>query len=219
MRPGRALCLFAKAPIPGQVKTRLAPAVSPRDAAHLYEAMLLDILDQHARLPGADRVLWYSPLEAREWFAGAAPAVYRLMPQRGSVLGERMGRLFRTHAGEGYSRVVLRGTDSPTLPPAHVDEAFGALERNDLVLGPDPGGGYNLIGLREPCDELFEFEMSTPRVLETTLERADAAGLSWTLLPEHRDVDMPEDLDFVRRELSDDRTPRTSRWFRHNRFV
>ena len=211
----RALCLFAKAPVPGQVKTRLGPAVRPRAAAQLYEAMLLDILDQHAGRPEGDLALWYSPPEARSWFEAAAPPAYRLVAQQGSGLGQRMSRLFRTHAGEGYARVVLRGTDSPTLPLEHVEAAFEALGVSDLVLGPEPGGGYNLIGLREPCDALFEFEMSTSRVLETTLERARDAGLSWTLLPEHRDVDRPSDLDFLLGELTPDRTPRTLRWFRH----
>ena len=213
----RALCLFAKAPVPGRVKTRLAPEVPPRAAAHLYEAMLLDVLDAHARSPGgADLFLWYSPPEARAWFAAAAPPAYRLAEQRGRRLGERMARVFRTHAREGYARVVLRGTDSPTLPLDHVDEAFGALSRTDLVLGPDPGGGYNLIGLREPCDGLFEVETSTPRVLEATLERARKAGLDWTLLPGHRDVDTAGDLEAVRGDLSPALTPRTLAWFRRS---
>jgi len=211
------LALFAKAPLPGQVKTRLCPPLSPSEAASLYQAMLLDILDQHASLEGAKRVLWYTPPEAASWFERFAPAGYALRPQQGADLGARMRRLFRTHVQEGFGRIVLRGTDSPTLPLEHVASAFEALERVDLVLGPDRDGGYNLIGLRRPCDALFELEMSTARVLERTVARASEAGLCVEMLPPHHDVDTAQDLAGIRNELSEALTPRTLEWLRNTR--
>lgn len=208
----RVLALFAKAPIAGQVKTRLSPPLSPDEAAGLYEAMLLDILDQHAEPGPIDLALWYTPAEAMDWFRRAAPPGYRLYPQAGSGLSQRMGHLFRVHAKQGYDRIVLRGTDSPTLPQGRVEGAFEALDRYGLVLCPDRDGGYNLIGARGAADALFDLEMSTPGVLDQTLAKAKAEGLRVHLLPPHHDVDTAADLGLIRNEMTLASTPRTLRY-------
>jgi hypothetical protein len=208
----RVLALFAKAPLAGSVKTRLCPPLTPAQAAACYEAMLRDILDQHVVEPNADLALWYAPDYAGAWFRAHAPARYRLVPQVGADLAARMAALFRAHAREGYRRIVLRGTDSPSLPLARVAEAFDALERDDLVLCPDRDGGYNLIGLRAPCDALFDLTMSSASVLEATLERAHGLGLGVALLAPHHDVDTAADLALLRRDLDSRRAPRTARW-------
>ncbi len=212
--PRRLLAVFARHPVPGQVKTRLLPALSPEQSAACYEAMLRDILDQHlADLPkDTDRALWYTPAEAGAWFEREAPSAYRLLPQRGPHLAARMAALFRTHAAEGYTRIVLRGSDSPTLPLERIHEAFRALEEADLVLCPDRDGGYNAIGLREPQDALFEVELGRASVLEQTLAVAKERGLRAALLAAHHDVDTPEDLERLRSEVSEALTPRTRRW-------
>ena len=211
------LALFAKAPVPGQVKTRLCPPLEPSQAAELYEAMLLDILDQHRAEP-CDLALWHTPAAAADWFRAAAPAAYRLLAQQGSDLAARMCHLFRHHADEGYTRMVLRGTDSPTLPAARVPEAFAALASGaDLVLCPDRDGGYNLVGLCRPVDALFELEMSTASVLEGTLGRARELGLRTELLAAHHDVDTEADLALLSAELCASRTPRTQAWLAKSR--
>ncbi len=212
--PARVLALFAKQPVAGKVKTRLSPPFSLEEAASFYEAMLRDILDQHSRDDGVDRVLWYEPTSAQQWFRSAVPEGYRLLPQRGDTLAERMQYLFHRHVVEGYTRLVLRGSDSPTLPIERIEEAFARLENSDVVLCPDLDGGYNLIGLREPQDALFELEMSTASVLEQTLERAREAGLRTELLPPHYDVDTGADLELLEPELSEALTPRTLGWLR-----
>ncbi len=206
------LALFAKAPVPGQVKTRLVPPLRAEQAAALYEAMLLDILDQHARAPGVDRVLWYAPADAAEWFERVLPPGWGLRPQRGDSLAARMAQLFRDHAAEGYDRMVLRGTDSPTLPLERIEAAFEALDRVDLVLCPDRDGGYNSIGLSAPCDELFELQTSSASLLELTLERARSVGLRAATLAPHYDVDTAADLSRLRRDAETRTTPRTRRW-------
>jgi glycosyltransferase A (GT-A) superfamily protein (DUF2064 family) len=177
--------------------------------------MLLDILDQHAGAGGgggADLALWYTPREGRAWFEKHCPAGYGLYPQQGARLPERMRELFRSHAEQGYRRIVLRGTDSPTLPRARVEEALAQLERADLVLCPDRDGGYNLIGLREPQDALFDLEMSTAGVLDWTVERGRALGLAVALLEPHHDVDTADDLRLLAAEASTEDTPRTALW-------
>lgn len=210
---GNIIALFAKAPIPGQVKTRLCPPLSFSEAASLYQAMLTDILEQHAACSGADRVLWYTPATAAGWFQHAARVGYELCAQQGADLGARMSHVFRVHAAQGYERIVLRGTDSPTLPLVRIASAFEALERVELVLCPDRDGGYNLIGLREPCDALFEMELSTETVLERTLACARERGLGVEILPPHYDVDTAADLATLQKELSEDFTPHTMQWF------
>ncbi|MGH9887678.1 MAG: TIGR04282 family arsenosugar biosynthesis glycosyltransferase, partial [bacterium] len=165
---GRILALFAKAPVAGEVKTRLAPELSLENAARLYEAMLLDILDQHAAERDCARSLWFAPAGAADWFARHTPDGWRRLPQEGSALAARMAHLFTVHAAEGFDRIVLRGTDSPTLPGVRVAEAFAALAHAELVLCPDRDGGYNLIGLRAACDPLFALELSHAGVLSQT---------------------------------------------------
>jgi rSAM/selenodomain-associated transferase 1 len=211
------LALFAKAPVPGQVKTRLCPPLSPAGAAKLYEAMLLDVLDQHRKLPRGDRVVAYAPEDALDWFRRHVRSEFGLLPQKGTSLGERMADLFGVQHGKGFDRIVLRGTDSPTLPIERVEQAFDLLENKDLVLCPDLDGGYNLIGLRTPHDELFALEMSRTTVLEQTIAKAAEERLTYALLPEHYDVDTAEDLDRLEPDLSESRTPRTLNWLRSAR--
>ena len=205
----RVLALFAKLPVAGEVKTRLAPRLSPERAAELYEAMLLDVLDQHAHERSCELALWFTPESAAEWFAKHAPAAYRCVPQRGRDLAERMQAAFEMHAAEGFDRIVLRGTDSPTLPAARVAEAFGALEHFPLALCPDRDGGYNLIGLRQPHARLFQLELSNATVLAATLARARELGLACELLPAHHDVDSWSDLLSLGPELDPALAPRT----------
>ncbi|HXX48316.1 MAG TPA: TIGR04282 family arsenosugar biosynthesis glycosyltransferase [Myxococcota bacterium] len=205
----RVLALFAKAPVAGAVKTRLVPELSPARAAELYEAMLLDVLEQHARARDWELALWFTPDDAAEWFAAHAPAAYRRLPQRGADLAQRMRALFEQHAAEGFDRIVLRGTDSPTLPEARVEQAFAALEHFPLALCPDRDGGYNLIGLRQPHPRLFELELSSATVLAATLARARELGLACEILPAHHDVDTWSDVLRLAPDLDSARTPRT----------
>ncbi|MBM4337541.1 MAG: glycosyltransferase [Deltaproteobacteria bacterium] len=207
----RILALFAKAPVPGQVKTRLSPELSPESAAALYEAMLCDIVDQHASERDCERALWFAPADARDWFERFTSAGWRLVPQQGVGLAARMAALFRLHEAEGFDRIVLRGTDSPTLPAGRVGEAFAALEHSELALCPDRDGGYNLIGLRAACDDLFALELSHTGVLSGTLANARSLGLCAELLPAHHDVDTWPDLLRLPAELDATRAPRTLR--------
>ena len=210
----RVLALFAKAPIPGEVKTRLAPQLTPERAAAFYEAMLLDVLDLHAFAPDCELALWFTPDESEQWFAKHAPQRYRRIAQRGETLAERMRALFQQHEREGFTRVVLRGTDSPTLPESRIAQAFAALEHAPLVLSPDRDGGYNLIGQCAPHDALFDLELSRASVLAATLARARELGLSAELLPAHHDVDTWADVVRLGAELDPARTPRTLTQYR-----
>jgi rSAM/selenodomain-associated transferase 1 len=208
-----ALVVFAKQPLPGQVKTRLCPPFTAEQAADFYACMLEDVLETTLRgsaALGLVAVLALQPPEAAAAFA--APAGLRCEPQQGADLGARMEHAFARQLAAGHGPVLLRGSDSPTLPFETLSAALLALERSDLVICPDRDGGYNLVGLRRPAPGLFSHPMSTASVLVDTLARAQGAGLTHALLPAGFDIDTAADLALLaeaRRQGAAGECPRT----------
>lgn len=203
-RPQRAddaLIIFAKAPIPGQVKTRLCPPLTPDEAATLHGSFVLDIVERirdaikAARVP-VDRFMACAPGPDHVFFKILAERhELRLLPQEGPQLGERMHAAFEAVFALGYTRVALVGSDLPSLPGSFLLDALARLHDHDLVLGPSLDGGYYLIGLTRPIPELFhDVPWSTSEVLALTRRRAEQLGLSSTLLTAWRDVDTIDDL-------------------------
>lgn len=195
----RALAIFAKTPLPGRVKTRLSPALSPQQAADLYRCMLLDTIERVAALD-ADKILFHDGAAA--FFSEMTPGV-SLVAQTGGGLGTRLEHALDTLRTTGYGPCVVIGTDAPDLPVAYIEEAFRTLEQgSDAVFGPAGDGGYYLIGLREGYGSLFQdIPWSTEKVLEQSLAQAKASGFSVTLLPPWYDLDCYEDL--LRPDLMD----------------
>ena len=198
--PGRpdgaaaTLLVFAKAPRPGTVKTRLAREVGHPVATAVYRRMGRLIVDRVAPAPAIPTVC-YDPdgaeAEVREWLG---PAPRRYWYQGGGDLGARMSRMFG-RAFERSGRVVVIGTDTPSVTAQTVTRAIGALDSADVVLGPARDGGYYLMALREPRPGLFAgIPWSTESVLAETLARCTALGLSVTLLEVESDIDTAEDL-------------------------
>lgn len=193
--PDAALIVFAKVPEPGAVKTRLAPPLSLEGAADLYGAFLADALAAFAA-PGAfgDGVdvavrLHLAPSDA-PLPAGLVPDGVTVHTQRGDGLGARMAQAFAEAFAAGYDRVVIIGTDHPTLPLSSVGDAFRALAAPSTVaLGPSDDGGYYLLGLNRPFPSLFEMTYSHAGVFEATLARAVEAGARPVVLPPWYDVD------------------------------
>ena len=146
-----ALVLFMKTPRPGTVKTRLTPHVTMAEAAELYRAFILDTLHMAQRTAGATLFVAWTPDDGRAELLNALgdPDVNWLR-QRGSHLGERLSNAFSAFRQEGWQKTVVLGGDSPLLPRDYVEEAFEALDRHDVVLGPADDGGYYLIGLGGP---------------------------------------------------------------------
>ena len=140
-----------KAPRPGTVKTRLTPRVTTDEAAELYRAFILDTLHQAQRIAGTDLFVAWTPDDGRTELLNALgcpgdPDV-NWHRQRGSHLGERLSNAFSAFRQDGWEKTVVLGGDSPLLPREFVEEAFEALDRHDVVLGPADDGGYYLIGL------------------------------------------------------------------------
>jgi rSAM/selenodomain-associated transferase 1 len=192
------LGIFGKRPEPGRVKTRLAAEFGADAAADIHDAMLFDVLetwDSAAVLaPGGRRVLVFDPADAGPWFDARVPGSFALQPQAEGDLGRRMRAFVAGELEEGATRVVLIGTDAPTLDPSIVIGAFLCLEGRDVVLGPAVDGGYYLVGCRATVPPIFEgVDWSTPQVLRQTLDRLEDTGLSLAVLPPWYDVDTPDD--------------------------
>jgi rSAM/selenodomain-associated transferase 1 len=188
----RVLGLFAKWPAPGAAKTRLAPG-DPAWGARVAHAFLLDTVERLAAV-NADRVLAFAPAEREVDFAAVVANRFALVPQAEGDLGRRLAAFVEQQRAAGARAVVLVGTDSPTLPVAHVERAFTELERADVVLGPAPDGGYYLIGCGPGRAPVFEgIAWGSGRVLADTV--AALADPRWRLavLPPWYDVDTAED--------------------------
>ena len=193
-----ALLVIGKQPAPGQTKTRLSPPLLPEQAAELYECLLRDTLDVARAVPGVTRLAHFAPDSAADYFAQLAPD-FGLRPQVGDSLGPRLDQVLTRCLSEGFERAVIMDSDSPTLPPAFVAQAFTALDEADVVLGPCEDGGYYFIGLKRPQPQLLrEVQMSTPHVLRDTLALAQRDGLRVALLPSWYDVDTVQKLERLR---------------------
>lgn len=145
------------------------------------------------------------PPEAARELAATLPG-FAPRRQRGDGLGPRLRHAFGTGFAEGAGRVVVVGSDHPTLPPEHVERAFRELDGADAVLGPTPDGGYYAVGLRAAAwpaaGGLFEgIPWSTPEVLAATEAQGRRLGLDLRRLPAWYDVDEPAELDRLRRDL------------------
>lgn len=200
--------VFAKNPVPNQVKTRLVPPLSSEQAATLYTAFLTDGCETLATLPDVDRIIAYTPAEAGSDLQALIgdDAIY--IPQIGADLGERLAAATQWTAEHGYTKILLVGSDSPTLPIAYVSTAFTLLGSREIVIGPSTDGGYYLIGfsvdtLGTTVPHIFEhIAWSTADVFRQTVARIGSLKATLGLLPPWYDIDTAEDLAFLHAHLS-----------------
>jgi rSAM/selenodomain-associated transferase 1 len=208
-----AVAIMAKAPRPGDVKTRLCPPLRAVDAAALYRCFLLDKIAAVGALAHAQPVVAYTPADARPEFEALAPD-FALVAQEGPELGARLHATLGALLAAALAGAIAVDSDTPTLPRELLQQAVDCLAaaESDVVVGPTEDGGYYLIGVRTAHRELFDdVPWSTPAVLDVTLRRAAAAGLRVTCLPSWFDVDTPEDLERLRTALPIDTARETSR--------
>ncbi len=208
----RAVVLMAKRPAAGATKTRLVPALSPQQAADLYECFLLDTLDTIAQRTDCTLVIAVEAAASAPYFAAVAPGVMQV-EQRGETLGERLDAVMCAGLDAGFTHVFALGSDSPDLPSGHLDAAFAALDRSgtDVVLGPSDDGGYYLIGWKQRWRRVvIDVTMSTSQVLADTLVIARELDAAVELAPTWYDVDEPRDLDRLRHSLAEVSGTRTA---------
>ncbi len=186
--------IFARAPIPGRVKTRLAAELGNEMATDVYRTLGSIVVRQVT--PVAAVTVWYDPPEAadavRSWLG--QDVAYR--PQPTGDLGARLAYAFAGHFAEHAEEPALAiGTDAPGVDADLIMKASGALRDAEVVIGPAHDGGYYLIGLKHHRPELFErIPWGTAGVLAATQRACAEAGITPNILPVLRDVDRVDDL-------------------------
>ena len=194
--------MFAKFWAPGKVKTRLAQSVGVEKAAAVYLSFLRT---QCKRFAAPGFAIAFAPDDKEAEFRGLLAEGLEgteLLPQGSGDLGTRMYRFFEASFREGFDRVALIGSDTPTLPTDYVRQAFKALNHDDVVLGPTDDGGYYLVGAKKHVPPIFtDISWSTESVWDQTVSRLKEHGVSFGELPKWYDVDDVMDLTRLMSEL------------------
>ncbi len=183
------VCLMLKAPIPGQVKTRLAASIGAEHAARIYRRL---VEHQLANIPHRWQIhVCFSPVDAlsemREWLG---PKL-QYSPQAKGDLGERLVHAVDSVFRSGCKRLIVIGGDCPYLDESTLAQAAKELAKADAVLIPALDGGYCLIGVKAPHPEIFrDIDWSTGVVCAQTEAKIAQAGLTLIILnPPLEDVD------------------------------
>lgn len=202
-----ALVIFAKPPVEGEVKTRLARDTGDPVATELYQCFLADIAAMVAAWiveskTSVEPVLAYTKSPDHPGYAVFREQYYKFWEQGEGDLGARMARVSQRCFDAGAKRVVIIGADSPTLTPAHLQRAITALDTHEVALGPSFDGGYYLVGLRQPSPEIFRgIQWSTDQVLAQTIAACRASSRLCATLEFWYDVDTFDDLIFLKTHL------------------
>ena len=195
------MAVFARAPVPGEAKTRLIPVLGAQGAARLHELLVQHALDTAVAANVGAVELWCAPDDSHPFFARCAlEHGATLRRQLGADLGHRMGAAFDAALGHNAALVVI-GSDCPALTPGVLREAAAALGAHDAVFAPAEDGGYVLVGLAAPVPGLFSgIEWGGATVMARTRARLAAAGTKWKELETLWDIDRPEDYARLERE-------------------
>ncbi|WP_276362502.1 TIGR04282 family arsenosugar biosynthesis glycosyltransferase [Daejeonella sp. H1SJ63] len=185
-----ALILFVKDPVPGQVKTRLAKAIGDQKASEVYRILLKNTLDISLPL-ACPKFVYYAEAvnEDDQW---NVPGYIKKL-QEGEDLGERMYNAFKDLFYLGFEKVLIIGSDCYDLKTEIIQEGFRQLNTKKVVIGPALDGGYYLLGMNALIPELFfDKAWSTDQLKDQTVNELRRMDISYSLLPELRDID---DLD------------------------
>jgi uncharacterized protein len=191
------IALMARAPLPGQAKTRLVPQLGEAGAAALAQRLLAHAVAQAVQAALGEVTLWASPDASHAAFADAQQrhGVTLATQLAGADLGARMAHVFSSSFAQVSGPVLLMGSDIPGLTAPVLQQAALALQSHDAVFVPALDGGYALVGLQAPAPSLFnDMVWSTPQVMAHTRARLRAAGLRHHELAPLPDIDEPADL-------------------------
>ncbi len=188
----KALLTFAKNPVYGQVKTRLAATIGNDMALTVYRLLLQHTVSITTHLPVQKIVFYSNSVQERDVWNNK---VYNKQKQSGNDLGERMRNAFAYAFYEGNKEVIIIGTDCTELTSAIIMEGFARLKNNDVVIGPASDGGYYLLAIKKIHDQLsHNINWSTNRVLHQTLAVCKKENLLVFQLQELSDIDNEKDL-------------------------
>lgn len=205
--PQGRISVFSKAPILGQVKTRLSSQHHADFSLALHSSLTLHCLTTVETAQLCPVQLWCSPDCKHEFFQQCQKDFsLTLHPQRGNDLGQRLASGFESILSQNSyatSYAIIVGTDCPYLTAEYLDEALRFLDQGgEAVLGPANDGGYVLIGLRQPCNDLFSnINWGHDQVMSETKQRINSLGLDYLELDALDDVDRPADLILLRKKI------------------
>ncbi|MCM3875031.1 MAG: TIGR04282 family arsenosugar biosynthesis glycosyltransferase [Thermoanaerobaculia bacterium] len=191
--------LFAREPVPGLVKTRLAREIGAAAATSLYQAFLTDLAACLTSPARWDAVLAYAEFEPGPALLAIFRPPWDLVPQGEGSLGERLARAVVRARMEGRRDVLVAGSDAPTLTSEDLSEGFAALAENwDVVYAPAPDGGFSLVGMRGSVDPAAVFpagvRWSSPHALADSRRSAESKGYRVRLISTVPDIDEIADL-------------------------
>ncbi len=197
--PVARVVLFAREPVRGHVKTRLAREIGDADATSLYEAFLSDLSACLTAPARWDALLAYAEFEAGPYLLATFGPPWDLVPQGEGTLGERLVRAVVRARMEGRRDVLVAGSDAPTLTREDLSGAFAALAgESDVVYAPAPDGGFSLVGMTGSVDPAAIFpagvRWSSSHALADSRRAAEAKGYRVRLLSTVPDVDELKDL-------------------------
>lgn len=198
MRADCAIIVFVKFPQKGKVKTRLAKDKGAYFATEFYRICAEHILSEIKKLNKdnfTSYIYCYSNSEV-EMVSGWIGKEFIVKPQIDGDLGQRMSKSFNELFNEGFSKVLIIGTDVPDINSNLINNAALKLDENDIVIGPSSDGGYYLLGMNSLNTEIFhDLNWSTSLVLKNTLDKINSLKLKADLLEELIDVDTNNDLN------------------------
>ncbi len=193
--PDAVLLVFAKAPVAGTVNTRLIPDIGVEAATELQSELVHSRLAALKAAELCEVQLWCAPDCEHDFFQHCKHRYeVTLHQQQGADLGERMARTINTGL-QKFNRVVLIGTDAPSLSTEQIEDAIKKLgEANDVVIAPAEDGGYVLIGMSRHCDAVFQsVPWGSDKVLAATRENIRLNNLTSSELEPCWDIDRVKD--------------------------
>ena len=200
-RPEASIAVFAKAPVPGEVKTRLAGVLGAEGAAGLHAGLVRQALATAVQSEVGPVELWCAPDEGHPFFARCAVETgVTLHRQQGEDLGARMAHAFE-RAFAANRALILIGSDCPALAPRHLKACAVALASHDAAFIPAEDGGYVLVAMSRAIPRVFDaMAWSSEGVMGATRERLRTAEARWHEQPALWDVDRPDDYARLQRE-------------------
>ena len=203
------LIVMTRLPREGRNKTRLIPALGAAGAASFHDRLARHTIGRassYTLMKPETKLRIHleggSALEGREWLGEIDCRI-----QESGDLGQRLESAVEQAFSEGARRVLVVGTDCPSLDERLYRKAFEALDRADVVFGPAIDGGYYLVGLSRPCAGIFQnIEWGGAQVLKQSLAAAATCGLQTALLDARPDVDVPDDLPAANTALAEGNT-------------
>ena len=197
VKKDKAIIVFARLPVEGKVKTRLAKEIGNKNAASFYSVCAEHLLSEvrETKKFGVDLFLFYSnQIEAdriKKWVGRD----FSFYAQTCDDLGIRMLNAFKSVFNNGYEKIIIVGTDVPDMNFRLLEIAFDELDRNEFVVGPSEDGGYYLLGMKTLTEDIFEgINWGTETVFNSTIKKLDHKNVSYKMLKKLMDIDTKQDL-------------------------